>query len=112
VLGEEGINISGGERQRLALARIFLRKPPIIILDEATSQLDALTEVAIESALERLRGEATIIVIAHRISTVIKADKIILLDRGRVVAEGTHDELLKAEKLYQNLYQSFMRQVV
>lgn len=112
VLGEEGINLSGGERQRLALARIFLRKPPIIILDEATSQLDALTEVAIESALERLRGEATIIVIAHRLSTVVKADKIILLDRGRVVAEGTHDELLKAEKLYQNLYQSFMRQEV
>jgi subfamily B ATP-binding cassette protein MsbA len=112
VLGEEGINLSGGERQRLALARIFLRKPPIIILDEATSQLDALTEVAIESALERLRGEATIIVIAHRLSTIIKADKIILLDRGRVVAEGTHDELLKAEKLYQNLYQSFMRQEV
>jgi subfamily B ATP-binding cassette protein MsbA len=112
VLGEEGINLSGGERQRLALARIFLRKPPIIILDEATSQLDALTEVAIESALERLRGEATIIVIAHRLSTIIKADKIILLDRGKVVAEGTHDELLKAEKLYQNLYQSFMRQEV
>jgi subfamily B ATP-binding cassette protein MsbA len=112
VLGEEGINLSGGERQRLALARIFLRKPPIIILDEATSQLDALTEVAIESALERLRGEATIIVIAHRLSTIIKADKIILLDRGRLVAEGTHDELLKAEKLYQNLYQSFMRQEV
>jgi len=112
VLGEEGINLSGGERQRLALARIFLRKPPIIILDEATSQLDALTEVAIESALERLRGEATIIVIAHRLSTIIKADKIILLDRGKVVAEGTHEELLKAEKLYQNLYQSFMRQEV
>jgi subfamily B ATP-binding cassette protein MsbA len=89
-----------------------LRKPPIIILDEATSQLDALTEVAIESALERLRGEATIIVIAHRLSTIIKADKIILLDRGRLVAEGRHDELLKAEKLYQNLYQSFMRQEV
>jgi ABC-type multidrug transport system, ATPase and permease components len=94
------------------LARIFSRKPPIIILDEATSQLDALTEVAIESALERLRGEATIIVIAHRLSTIIKADKIILLDRGKVIAEGTHDELLKAEKLYQNLYQSFMRQEV
>jgi len=110
VLGEEGISLSGGEKQRLALARIFLKKPPIIILDEATSQLDALTEVAIEAALERLRGEATIIVIAHRLSTIVNADKIILLDRGRVVAEGKHDELLMNNELYQNLYQSFVRQ--
>jgi len=109
VLGEEGISLSGGQKQRLALARVFLKRPPVIILDEATSQVDALTEKAIEEALHTLRGEHTLIVIAHRLSTITKADKIVVLDKGRVVAEGTHEELMKSSPLYQDLYQTFIR---
>ena len=107
VLGEEGFSLSGGQKQRLALARVFLKKPPIIILDEATSQLDSLTETAIHSALDKFRGSHTIIIIAHRLSTVKKADKIFLLEQGKVIAEGTHEELLEKSPLYQNLYKTF-----
>jgi len=107
VLGEEGFSLSGGQKQRLALARVFLKKPPIIILDEATSQLDSLTETAIHSALDKFRGSHTIIIIAHRFSTVKKADKIFLLEQGKVIAEGTHEELLLKSPLYKNLYQTF-----
>ena len=110
VLGEEGLSLSGGQKQRLALARIFLKKPPIIILDEATSQLDSLTETAIHSALDKFRGSHTIIIIAHRLSTVKKADKIFLLEQGKVIAEGTHEELLKKSPLYQNLYKTFHKE--
>jgi len=110
VLGEEGLSLSGGQKQRLALARVFLKRPPIIILDEATSQLDTLTERAIEAALNELRGKHTLIVIAHRLSTITRADKIVLLDRGRVVAEGNHEELLLKSPLYRELYQTFLRE--
>jgi len=110
VLGEEGFSLSGGQKQRLALARVFLKKPPIIILDEATSQLDSLTETAIHSALDKFRGSHTIIIIAHRFSTVKKADKIFLLEQGKVIAEGTHEELLKKSPLYQNLYKTFHKE--
>lgn len=110
VLGEEGLSLSGGQKQRLALARVFLKKPPILILDEATSQVDSLTEKAIESALENFKGSHTIIIIAHRLSTVKKADKIILLDKGKVVAEGNHEELLTTSSLYRNLYKSFHKE--
>ena len=110
VLGEEGFSLSGGQKQRLALARVFLKKPPIIILDEATSQLDSLTETAIHSALDKFRGSHTIIIIAHRLSTVKKADKIFLLEQGKVIAEGTHEELLKKSPLYQNLYKTFHKE--
>ncbi len=109
VLGEEGINLSGGQKQRIALARVFLKRPPVIILDEATSQLDTLTERAIESALNSLKGKHTLIVIAHRLSTIVKADKIIVMEKGKIVAEGTHRELLKSSYLYNSLYQSFVR---
>ncbi len=109
VLGEEGFFLSGGQKQRLALARVFLKRPPVIILDEATSQLDTLTEKAIESALNELKGNHTLIVIAHRLSTITKADKIILLDKGRVISEGTHEELLYKSSLYKELYQTFVR---
>jgi len=110
ILGENGLSLSGGEKQRLALARVFLKKPPVIILDEATSQLDSLTEIAIHQALERLRNKHTIIIIAHRLSTVKKADKIVLLNKGKVVAEGTHEELLEKSPLYQELYKTFHRE--
>ncbi len=110
VLGEEGLNLSGGQKQRLALARIFLKKPPIIILDEATSQLDSITETAIHSALDKFKNFTTIIIIAHRLSTVKKADKIILLDKGKIIGEGTHEELLSKYPLYKNLYQTFHKE--
>ncbi len=109
ILGEEGLTLSGGQKQRLALARVFLRRPPVIILDEATSQIDSLTERAIESALDTLRKDHTLIVIAHRLSTIIKADKIIVLDKGKIVSEGTHTELLGLCPLYRELYHTFVR---
>lgn len=107
VIGEEGFFLSGGEKQRLALARVFLKKPPIIILDEATSQLDSITETAIQQALDRFKGKHTIIIIAHRLTTVKKADKIFLLEKGKIIDEGTHEELLDRSPLYQNLYKTF-----
>ncbi len=109
VLGEEGLSLSGGQKQRLALARVFLKKPPVIILDEATSQLDTITEQAIQEALDNFKGSYTIIIIAHRLSTVNKADKIFVLDKGQIVAEGTHQELLEKCSLYKNLYLTFQK---
>ncbi len=109
VLGEEGFTLSGGQKQRLALARVFLKKPPIIILDEATSQLDALTERAIEMALQDLKGKCTLVVIAHRLSTIQRADIIVVMDKGEIVAKGKHKELLEISPLYRELYQTFVR---
>ncbi|WP_028841330.1 ABC transporter ATP-binding protein [Thermodesulfobacterium hveragerdense] len=109
VLGEEGFNLSGGQKQRIALARVFLKKPPIIILDEATSQLDAITEEAIQEALDHLKGRHTIIIIAHRLSTVTKADLIFVFEKGEIVSQGTHQQLLETSTLYRNLYQTFQK---
>ncbi len=104
-IGEGGVRLSGGERQRLAIARALLADPAIVILDEATSALDAETERAIQEALERLMAHRTTFVIGHRLSTIIRADKIVVLERGRVADIGTHAELLARGGAYQRIYQ-------
>jgi ATP-binding cassette subfamily B multidrug efflux pump len=103
-VGERGVKLSGGQRQRLAIARVFLKDPAIVVLDEATSSLDTESERAIEAAMEDLlRGRSTLI-IAHRLSTVRRADRVVVLDRGQIVEEGTHEQLLDRPGLYARLY--------
>ena len=100
VVGERGYRFSGGEKQRMAIARTILRNPPVLVLDEATSSLDTQTEAAVQAELERLSEGRTTITIAHRLSTVRDADQIVVLDKGRIVERGHHDELLEAGGLY------------
>jgi ATP-binding cassette, subfamily B, bacterial len=94
LVGERGYRFSGGEKQRMAIARTILRNPPVLVLDEATSALDTQTERAVQEALDRLAENRTTIAIAHRLSTIRDADQILVLDRGEIVERGTHEELL------------------
>jgi subfamily B ATP-binding cassette protein MsbA len=103
-IGERGVMLSGGQRQRLAIARAILKDAPIVILDEATSALDSQSEAIVQKAMEALMEHRTVIVIAHRLSTIRNADRILVLEAGRVVEEGTHDVLLEKGGTYANLY--------
>ncbi len=105
LVGEKGVTLSGGQRQRVAIARTLLKNPRILVLDDATSSVDTETEIQIEAALERLMENRTTFVIAHRIQTVMQADWILVLDRGRVVQQGVHEDLIKEEGLYRQIYQ-------
>ena len=104
LVGERGVTLSAGQRQRIAIARVMLARPRILILDEASSSLDAESERLVQDALERLMAGRTTLVIAHRLSTVIRADRILVLDEGVIVDEGTHGELLERSGVYQRLY--------
>lgn len=104
-VGERGIKLSGGQKQRVSIARAFLKNPPILILDEATSALDNVTEMQIQQALERLSTGRTTIVVAHRLSTVKNADKIVVITSEGILEEGTHEELIAKKGIYENLYQ-------
>jgi ATP-binding cassette, subfamily B, bacterial MsbA len=104
LLGERGTRLSGGQRQRIAIARALLRDPPILVLDEATSALDTESERLVQQAIDRLMAERTVLVIAHRLATVRDADEIVVLDAGRVVERGTHEQLFRTGGLYRRLY--------
>jgi subfamily B ATP-binding cassette protein MsbA len=104
LIGERGVTLSAGQRQRMAIARVMLREPAVLILDEASSSLDAESEALVQDALDRLMAGRTTLVIAHRLSTVIRADRILVLDEGIIVDEGSHSELLDRSEVYQRLY--------
>ena len=106
IVGEGGITLSGGQKQRLAIARAFVQKTEIILFDEATSALDNETQAKIQQAIDNLQQEYTILIIAHRLSTVKNADRILMIEDGRIVAEGKHNELIKNCKSYKELYET------
>jgi subfamily B ATP-binding cassette protein MsbA len=104
VVGERGATLSGGQRQRLTIARAILKNPKILLLDEATSALDSESEKVVQEALDRLMKGRTTIVVAHRLSTIVGADRIVVLERGRKVEEGRHEDLVKKGGLYAKLW--------
>jgi len=108
-VGERGVKLSGGQRQRIAIARVFLKDPALLILDEATSSLDHESERLIEEAMEQLMRQRSTLIIAHRLSTVLRADRVVVLDRGVIVEEGKHSDLLAAEGVYSRLYRGQFR---
>jgi ATP-binding cassette subfamily B protein len=103
---ERGVNLSGGQKQRIAIARALLLRPGILILDDSTSSVDVETETRIQDALKERLGKTTTFIVAQRISTVLHADKIVVLDRGRIMAQGRHAELMHSSPIYQEIYAS------
>ena len=103
-VGERGVKLSGGQRQRIAIARVMLKDAPILLLDEATSALDSEVEVAIQESLDKMMENKTVIAIAHRLSTIAAMDRLIVLDKGQIVEQGTHAELLELNGLYAKLW--------
>jgi subfamily B ATP-binding cassette protein MsbA len=108
-VGERGVKLSGGQRQRIAIARVFLKDPALVILDEATSSLDSESERLVERAMEDLLRARSTLIIAHRLSTVLRADRLVVIDRGQIVEEGRHEELLASEGVYSRLYRGQFR---
>ena len=104
MVGERGIKLSGGQRQRIAIARAILKNAPILLLDEATSALDSESEMHIQQSLENLMENKTVIAIAHRLSTISRLDRLIVMNNGEIVEDGTHDSLLKAKRHYAKLW--------
>lgn len=107
LIGERGLKLSGGQRQRIAIARAILKNPPVLILDEATSSLDSVSEALVQKALEKLMRGRTTVVIAHRLSTIKNADRIVIIDGGKIIDSGTHEQLMSRNDVYMNLYNTF-----
>jgi len=111
IVGENGATLSGGEIQRIALARTFLKNAPIWLMDEPTSSIDSVYESDLLSSIKRLAKDKTVVIVAHRLNTILSADKIIVLEKGKIIGEGTHANLLAENKIYQNLYNTFKREM-
>jgi len=106
VVESRGVNLSGGQKQRIAIARAILISPEILIMDDSTSAVDLATEIGIQEALDEIMNNTTTIIIAQRINSVLNADKIVILDAGRIIAQGTHSELLQSNPIYQEIFRS------
>jgi len=106
IVGERGMKLSGGQKQRIAIARAIIKKPEVLILDEATSALDEISQALVQEAIDDISKERTVIVVAHRLSTIINADKIVVVEDGQAVEEGSHRELMERKGAYWNLYKS------